>query len=970
MVQKDVGDSSIRRSPRLNRTSSSPPGVSTRRCSSAEPPNITQRATRSRRPSSAEGSNILKESTQSSKTANISEKNVAVSDKEIEQEERKSSCKQSVKFKENEEIGRRITRSMKSSASDLLKEEEKLTTKEEETLALKDNDGLTPIEEGDEEESAEASNADDKAMNGTDKNETLLDNELIKTVRDAKFIVKNCLSLLEKENIQPKSQVTSNATGSSSENDKETAVTVVSDLKMQSSADETQKVKETSTNKTNAIVNGTNQDSDEEVDVCSNSIDRTIKIDESEIKQEKEEEIKQEQKEEMKPKKEEEMKPKKEEEMKQEKEETPRVEKLNSKKDIINFKINMLLSEISIPSGSEEDEEKRHPLLDSMAEEGEEDTPSEGSNDIVEIGEEINTTESEFSSDESYDKNSFIDDEENCQLLSGEEYDLSLEDSHKRRRIIKLSSGSDDEVVRISKPKKKIPKKRKKSRIIRIQDSSDEDEDRHDLVIDVEEQQIKQDCEERSKNETEGDNDDITMETITVQTRGEGDQKVNLDVLVPCDKKPEEDNTFNEKVETFDRVSASSGTFEDEKPEENNTFHGNVEERGCISSPFVDPKNKIEQENILPSEDVVFGNVEQVSSLSTRVDNNKVENKETVNYKDAEDSEQNPFVEIVDNSIATGDDSWKDRHLNEKIIILENIRVQDIRNKSLSDDINNLLNTFCSELISRNFVGKPTSTTTTNKQNLNVSVDQTPEVREKCDDIEAQKKETLGFNNICYPKNGKKKKKWRKKSKKIIPAVKKLVETNFRELTVEKSTASASGQSLEEDGLKSTVEKPVVNNVSSDNSRKRKFSNVDGSESVGKKRKKQQLRPKERPYENLKIGIVEEIAMSSRNMKLLETNATFDREWSWKSVKKSTQHNTVKKPTQINVIVKKATQTNGGVKKPTQNNGVKVNTSKSGQSKNSNSTQFHVKDFKNAMLYDSSRIRRTDTKQMLKKKMY
>ncbi|KAH0818951.1 hypothetical protein GEV33_003840 [Tenebrio molitor] len=587
-----------------------------------------------------------------------------------------SNKKQSVKFKENEEIGRRITRSMKSSASDLLKEEETLTTKEEETLGLKDNDGLTPIEEGDEEESAEASNADDKAMNGTDKNETLLDNELIKTVRDAKFIVKNCLSLLEKENIQPKSQVTSNATGSSSENDKETAVTVVSDLKMQSSADETQKVKETSTNKTNAIVNGTNQDSDEEVDVCSNSIDRTIKIDESEIKQEKEEEIKQEQKEEMKPKKEEEMKPKKEEEMKQEKEETPRVEKLNSKKDIINFKINMLLSEISIPSGSEEDEEKRHPLLDSMAEEGEEDTPSEGSNDIVEIGEEINTTESEFSSDESYDKNSFIDDEENCQLLSGEEYDLSLEDSHKRRRIIKLSSGSDDEVVRISKPKKKIPKKRKKSRIIRIQDSSDEDEDRHDLVIDVEEQQIKQDCEERSKNETEGDNDDITMETITVQTRGEGDQKVNLDVLVPCDKKPEEDNTFNEKVETFDRVSASSGTFEDEKPEENNTFHGNVEERGCISSPFVDPKNKIEQENILPSEDVVFGNVEQVSSLSTRVDNNKVENKETVNYKDAEDSEQNPFVEIVDNSIATGDDSWKDRHLNEKIIILENIRGQ------------------------------------------------------------------------------------------------------------------------------------------------------------------------------------------------------------------------------------------------------------------------------------------------------
>jgi hypothetical protein len=71
-------------------------------------------------------------------------------------------------------------------------------------------------------------------------------------------------------------------------------------------------------------------------------------------------------------------------------------------------------------------------------------------------------------------------------------------------------------------------------------------------------------------------------------------------------------------------------TFDDERSEKGDTFDEKietVEERGFMSSPtFVVGKSKIKQEIILPSEDVGVGNVEQVSSLSTRTDSNKAEN--------------------------------------------------------------------------------------------------------------------------------------------------------------------------------------------------------------------------------------------------------------------------------------------------------------------------------------------------------
>lgn len=137
----------------------------------------------------------------------------------------------------------------------------------------------------------------------------------------------------------------------------------------------------------------------------------------------------------------------------------------------LDEKIDNLLLNTSVTSSSDEESNS---FIYTQAEEGEEDTPSEDSNDIIEVGEEIHT-DSERSTDDSYDRDSFIDDEGEHKLLSGEEFDLSLNSPKKYGRIRELSSGSDDEIVHIKRSKKKPQKKRKKSRIIKFEDSSDEE---------------------------------------------------------------------------------------------------------------------------------------------------------------------------------------------------------------------------------------------------------------------------------------------------------------------------------------------------------------------------------------------------------------------------------------------------------------------------------------------------------------
>jgi len=208
--------------------------------------------------------------------------------------------------------------------------------------------------------------------------------------------------------------------------------------------------------------------------------------------------------------------------------------------EILEKKIDDLLSSY-IKDSDNEDSGEDNVFISSMAEEGEEDTPSEGSNDIVEVGEEINTTESEFTTDEeSYDKNSFIDDDDHNGLLSGEEFDLSAEKPEKTRkksRIIKLDSESDDDVITIKRPEKKRKEKPKKSRIIKPEDSSDEEVDVEENTTDADKKtesvNSKDDVIEIDQSEGDGDQEEapqevILKEEVLRETISDSERKHNL----------------------------------------------------------------------------------------------------------------------------------------------------------------------------------------------------------------------------------------------------------------------------------------------------------------------------------------------------------------------------------------------------------------------------------------------------------
>ncbi|XP_066257102.1 serine-rich adhesin for platelets-like [Euwallacea similis] len=135
-------------------------------------------------------------------------------------------------------------------------------------------------------------------------------------------------------------------------------------------------------------------------------------------------------------------------------------------------------------SDENESEQEYNDFIDGMAEEGEEDTPSEDSNQIVDEGEYIGSSETdEYRSDDNYDsKDSFICDDEEYELLSGDEYDLENEKKQKKERTIVNTLEEKDNIAKITK--KKLPIK--KSRIIRPRDSSSEDEEDKALIIEAE----------------------------------------------------------------------------------------------------------------------------------------------------------------------------------------------------------------------------------------------------------------------------------------------------------------------------------------------------------------------------------------------------------------------------------------------------------------------------------------------------
>ncbi|XP_063924032.1 uncharacterized protein LOC135138104 [Zophobas morio] len=322
------------------------------------------------------------------------------------------------------------------------------------------------------------------------------------------------------------------------------------------------------------------------------------------------------------------------------------------KKDI-KRKIDALLVDIESSSESE-DEFEENQFIDGMAEEGEEDTPSEGSNDIVEVGEEINTTESEISDDESYENDSFIDDdEEKNVLLSGDEYDLSIEERQERveeprqrRRIIQLSSGSDDEIVKIPK-KEKVVKKRKKSRIIRFVDSSDEEknqlsgaEKNDNLIAPLEEH----------KN---------TNESNSLETKDLG-----VDFLV------EAENTDKKRSESSDlEENKNCGETQIEESDEN------------VANAEAGPQNTDDSG--------------QISDLS----NTKSEScNEHVNLGQSLDERRD--TEISENKCLSSDsmeasshqvESPKEENTNKKIVILENIKISDVDVRNLGLEVHKIL---------------------------------------------------------------------------------------------------------------------------------------------------------------------------------------------------------------------------------------------------------------------------------------
>lgn len=135
--------------------------------------------------------------------------------------------------------------------------------------------------------------------------------------------------------------------------------------------------------------------------------------------------------------------------------------------------------ESTLSDSGDEDNEEEFVLVE--AEEGEEDTPSEGSNDIIDVGEPINTTSSESSgSNDEYEKDSFITDDEAQDLLSGDEFDIydnttkkSKSPQKRQTRIIRPTESSEDETT--VQPLLKTKESPRKSRIIRPTESSEED---------------------------------------------------------------------------------------------------------------------------------------------------------------------------------------------------------------------------------------------------------------------------------------------------------------------------------------------------------------------------------------------------------------------------------------------------------------------------------------------------------------
>ncbi|KAF7278562.1 hypothetical protein GWI33_008184 [Rhynchophorus ferrugineus] len=214
----------------------------------------------------------------------------------------------------------------------------------------------------------------------------------------------------------------------------------------------------------------------------------------------------------------------------------------------VNSKLDDYINDQVIQSGDSDSDVEAEEMpytsndfIDDMAEEGEEDTPSEDSNQIIIEGESIGPTDSEEQeTDDEYSDLSFICDDETDELLSGEEYDLGNEKKPKKKsRIINSDDLPDDEIIKIQKNKKEKPQK--KSRIFKYSLSSDDDE-----LEDFRSKVLK---DETNIDECAENNGAIEVEDLSqIQELQQSDNKKHVDVKQTgeSDNKKDSETSINE----------------------------------------------------------------------------------------------------------------------------------------------------------------------------------------------------------------------------------------------------------------------------------------------------------------------------------------------------------------------------------------------------------------------------------------
>nr|CAH7743877.1 unnamed protein product [Callosobruchus chinensis] len=134
----------------------------------------------------------------------------------------------------------------------------------------------------------------------------------------------------------------------------------------------------------------------------------------------------------------------------------------------------------------EEESNERNEYLDTMAEEGEEDTPSEDSNAIIDEGESVGSSDSERPETDEYDSDdSFICDDDEEELLPGYEFDLadvdSCQETKRKSRIINVDNEDTDVIIM---PKKEQSRRSRKASSRSTDDSVNRSKDEDDLFPD------------------------------------------------------------------------------------------------------------------------------------------------------------------------------------------------------------------------------------------------------------------------------------------------------------------------------------------------------------------------------------------------------------------------------------------------------------------------------------------------------